>query len=45
MHIHLDHPDPEYRYPGHLTGPSAAHYPPPPQPGTPEPDHGIEPGA
>jgi hypothetical protein len=43
MHVHLDNPDPEYRYPGHLTGPSAAHYPP--SAGPPEPDHGIEPGA
>jgi hypothetical protein len=33
-----------YRYPALVTGPSAADYPPP-QPGAPEPDHGIEPGA
>jgi Tetratricopeptide repeat len=33
-----------YRYPARLTGPSAAGCPPP-QPGAPGPDHGIEPGA
>ena len=30
-HMRWDHPD--YRYPAHLTGPSAASYPPPPEPG------------
>ena len=29
MRVHWDHPDPDYRYPAHLTGPSAASYPPP----------------
>ena len=29
MHVHCDNPDPGYRYPAHLTGPSAAAYPPP----------------
>ena len=29
-HMRWDHPD--YRYPAHLTGPSAASYPPPPEP-------------
>ena len=37
MRVHWDHPDPDYRYPGHLTGPSAAGYPPPPEP---EPEAG-----
>jgi hypothetical protein len=37
MHVHWDHPDPDYRYPEHLTGPSAAGYPPPPEP---EPEAG-----
>jgi hypothetical protein len=32
MRVHWDHPDPDYRYPAHLTGPSAASYPPPPEP-------------
>ena len=32
MHNHPDHPDPGYRYPARLTGPSAAGYPPPPEP-------------
>jgi hypothetical protein len=31
MHNHPDHPDWEYRYPAHLTGPAAASYPPPPK--------------
>jgi hypothetical protein len=31
MRVHWDHPDPDYRYPEHLTGPSAADYPPPPE--------------
>ncbi len=31
----------DYRYPGHLTGPGAASYPPPPEPQT----GGIEPGS
>ena len=31
-HVHWDHPDPDYRYPAHLTGPGAASYPPPPEP-------------
>ena len=34
-HMRWDHPD--YRYPAHLTGPSAASYPPPPEP---EPEAG-----
>jgi hypothetical protein len=38
-HVDWDHPDPAYRYPGWLTGPSAASYPPPP-----DPHAGIEPG-
>ena len=29
-HMWRDHPD--YKYPAHLTGPSAASYPPPPEP-------------
>jgi hypothetical protein len=29
MRVHWDHPVPDYTYPGHLTGPSAAGYPPP----------------
>jgi len=33
--VHWDNPDPSYRYPAHLTGPGAASYPPPPQPGAP----------
>ena len=37
MRVHWDHPDPDYRYPEHLTGPSAAGYPPPPEP---EPEAG-----
>jgi hypothetical protein len=37
MHNHPDHPDPDYRYPAHLTGPAAASYPPPPEP---EPEAG-----
>ena len=37
MHNHPDHPDLGYRYPAHLTGPSAAGYPPPPEP---EPEAG-----
>jgi len=32
MRVHWDHPNPDYRYPEHLTGPSAASYPPPPEP-------------
>ena len=32
MRVHWDHPNPDYRYPVHLTGPSAAGYPPPPEP-------------
>jgi len=32
MRVHWDHPDPDYRYPAHLTGSSAAGYPPPPEP-------------
>ena len=28
----------DYRYPAHLTGPSAAEYPPPPEPGAPAPE-------
>ena len=28
----------DYRYPAHLTGPSAAAYPPPPEPGVPAPE-------
>ena len=32
-HVHWDNPDPSYRYPAHLTGPGAASYPPPPEPG------------
>jgi hypothetical protein len=32
MRNHWDHPAPDYRYPAHLTGPSAASYPPPPEP-------------
>jgi len=28
----------DYRYPAHLTGPGAAAYPPPPQPGIPAPE-------
>ncbi len=36
--VHWDHPDPGYRYPAHLTGPGAAAYPPPPEPGDPAPD-------
>lgn len=34
-HMGWDHPD--YKYPAHLTGPSAAGYPPPPEP---EPEAG-----
>ena len=30
MRVHWDHPDPDYRYPEHLTGPGAASYPCPP---------------
>ena len=41
-HVHWDHPDPDYRYPAHLTGPSAASYPPPPER---EPVAGTEPEA
>lgn len=33
MRVHQDHPDPAYRYPAHLTGPTAASYPPPPETG------------
>jgi hypothetical protein len=33
MRVHWDHPVPDYTYPAHLTGPSAASYPPPPEPG------------
>jgi hypothetical protein len=33
MRVHWDHPAPDYTYPAHLTGPSAASYPPPPEPG------------
>jgi hypothetical protein len=33
--VHWDNPDPSYRYPAHLTGPGAANYPPPPEPGAP----------
>jgi hypothetical protein len=42
-HVHWDNPDPSYRYPQHLTGPSAAAYPPPPEPRTPtrEPEAGT----
>jgi hypothetical protein len=33
MRVHWDHPVPDYTYPAHLTGASAASYPPPePQP-------------
>jgi hypothetical protein len=32
MRVHWDHPVPDYTYPAHLTGPSAAGYPPPPEP-------------
>ena len=37
MRVHWDHPVPDYTYPAHLTGPSAASYPPPPEP---EPEAG-----
>jgi hypothetical protein len=32
MRVHWDHPVLGYRYPEHLTGSSAASYPPPPEP-------------